>query len=102
MYQSTQRNHASVKAVQNPTTRAVAYTGLAAVFVPIAAFVVVAHPTMSLSTAGIAVLAYGVLSADRTRQYLNSLREDLTQSPGGVDKSAYVDETDPSFHEDTA
>jgi L-asparagine transporter-like permease len=102
MNQSTQRNHASFRAVQNPTTKAVVSAGLAVVLVPLTAFFVVAHPAMSVSTALLAVLTYGVLTADRTRQYLHSLRGELTHRPRRGEKSAYVDDTDVSFHEDTA
>jgi hypothetical protein len=102
MNQATQRNHASFRAVQNPTTKAVVSTGLAVVLVPLTAFLVVAHPAMSVSTALLAVLTYGVLTADRTRQYLHSLRGQLTTRPRRGEKSAYVDDTDASFHEDAA
>lgn len=101
MYQSTQRNHASFKAVQNPPTKAVVSTGLAVVFVPLAAFAAVAYPAMSVSTVVMAVLTYGVVTADATRQYLNSLRAELSHRAGQVDKSADVDDSDSTFYEET-
>lgn len=79
MYPSTNRHQSSFEAVQNPSTRAVVRTVLAAAAVPLAVVAVLSYPAIGLATAAFVVIASRRLTADRAGRSRRPFRRGLAE-----------------------